>query len=50
MNVTDTNTYISQIRTQATNLIATIQKLSFFGKANTLATQATLGARERGTR
>lgn len=27
MNVTDTNTYISQIRTQATNLIVTVQKL-----------------------
>ena len=27
MNVTDTNTYISQIRTQATNLITTLQKL-----------------------
>ena len=27
MNAQDTNTYISQIRTQATNLIATIQKL-----------------------
>lgn len=27
MNVQDTNTYISQIRTQATNLITTIQKM-----------------------
>lgn len=27
MNITDTNTYISQIRTQATNLITTIQKM-----------------------
>ena len=27
MNITDTNTYISQIRTQATNLIVTLQKL-----------------------
>ena len=27
MNAADTNTYISQIRTQATNLITTIQKL-----------------------
>lgn len=27
MNAQDTNTYISQVRTQATNLITTIQKL-----------------------
>lgn len=27
MNAADTNTYISQIRTQATNLLTTIQKL-----------------------
>lgn len=27
MNITDTNTYISQVRTQATNLITTLQKL-----------------------
>lgn len=27
MNVQDTNTYISQVRTQATNLISTLQKL-----------------------
>ena len=27
MNVQDTNTYISQVRTQATNLITTLQKL-----------------------
>lgn len=27
MNVTDTNTYITQIRTQATNLITTLQKM-----------------------
>ena len=27
MNITDTNTYISQIRTQSTNIITTLQKL-----------------------
>ena len=27
MNAQDTNTYISQVRTQATNLITTLQKL-----------------------
>lgn len=27
MNIADTNTYISQLRTQATNLIVTLQKL-----------------------
>lgn len=27
MNVTDTNTYITQVRTQATNLITTLQKM-----------------------
>ena len=27
MNAADTNTYISQVRTQATNLLTTIQKL-----------------------
>lgn len=27
MNIADTNTYISQIRTQSTNLITTLQKL-----------------------
>ena len=28
MNATDTNAYVTQVRTQATNLIVTIQKLA----------------------